>query len=130
MSSFIERLKSAACSIKADIYALYFASRDARTPWYAKLVVAAIVTYALSPIDLIPDFIPIIGYLDDLILLPLGILLAIKLVPNAVMLECKARARESIKNEKTASYLAAIVIILIWLLLVLLTINYLLLEPA
>lgn len=130
MSSFIEQLKSVVRSIKADIYALYFASRDARTPWYAKLVVAAIVAYALSPIDLIPDFIPIIGYLDDLILLPLGILLAIKLVPNTVMLECKAKARESIKIQKTASYLVATVIILIWLLLALLTINYLLLEPA
>ncbi|MDB2705276.1 YkvA family protein [Pseudomonadota bacterium] len=130
ISSFIERLKSAARSIKADIYALYFASRDARTPWYAKWVVAVIVAYALSPIDLIPDFIPIIGYLDDLILLPLGILLAVKLVPNAVMLECKARARESIKNEKTTSFLVTIVIILIWLLLASLTINYLLLSVA
>jgi uncharacterized membrane protein YkvA (DUF1232 family) len=123
--SFIKRLKSIVLTIKEDIYALYFASRDARTPWYAKLVVTVIVAYALSPIDLIPDFIPIIGYLDELILLPLGILLAIKLIPNSVMTECRTKALQFINNTKPTSWLAGAIIILIWLILSLLLINWL-----
>lgn len=78
------KIKQYAQHLKSEIYALYFAARDPRTPWYAKLIVASIVAYALSPIDLIPDFVPILGYLDDLILLPLGIALAIKLIPDYV----------------------------------------------
>ena len=79
-------------ALRDETYALYVASRDPRTPWYAKLLVAAIVAYALSPIDLIPDFIPVLGQLDDLLLLPLGIALAIRLVPRAVLEEGRAEA--------------------------------------
>ncbi len=79
-------------SLKREILALYLACRDPRTPWYAKLVVGLNVAYALSPIDLIPDPIPVLGYLDDLILLPLGILLARKLIPDDVIEDCRRRA--------------------------------------
>ena len=79
--------------LKEDTYALYLASRDRRVPWAAKIVLIVVVAYALSPIDLIPDFIPVLGYLDDMILLPLGIALAIRLIPDEVWEECKAEAR-------------------------------------
>ena len=88
----IEELKQRARRLRAETFALYLAARHPDTPWYAKLLVAAIVAYALSPIDLIPDFIPIVGYLDDLVLIPIGIALAIRLVPPAVLAECRARA--------------------------------------
>ncbi len=97
--------------------ALYLASRDPRTPWYAKLLVAGIVAYAFSPIDLIPDFVPVFGYLDDLILIPMGIALAIKLIPPAVLAECRARAQETVQNGKPVNRVAGAVIIVIWLVL-------------
>jgi len=103
--------------LKAETFALYLAARDSRTPWYAKLLVAGIVAYALSPIDLIPDFVPVLGYLDDLILIPIGIALAIKLVPPQVLAECRARAQETIQNGKTVSRVAGAVIVVIWLVL-------------
>lgn len=112
-----ENLKQRAQHLKAETFALYLAARDPRTPWYAKLLVAGIVAYALSPIDLIPDFIPVIGYLDDLILLPLGILWAIKLIPPVVLSECRARAQTNLAQRKPVSWMAAAVIILVWLLL-------------
>jgi len=92
----LEKLKQRARQIKFETFALYLAARDPRTPWYAKLLVAGIVTYAFSPIDLIPDFVPVLGYLDDLIMLPLGITLAIKMVPNSVLAECRTRAQDAI----------------------------------
>ena len=96
---------------------MYLAARDPRTPWYAKLLVAGIVAYAFSPIDLIPDFVPVLGYLDDLILIPLGIALAIKLVPQPVLAECRTRAQEILKNGTPVSWVAGVVIIVIWLIL-------------
>jgi len=113
----LEKLKQRARHLKGETFALYLAARDPRTPWYAKLLVAGIVAYAFSPIDLIPDFIPVIGYLDDLILVPLGIALAIRMVPGPVLAECRVRAQETIQNGKPASRVAAAVIIVIWLLL-------------
>ena len=110
----LEKLKQRAHHLKAETFALYLAARDPRTPWYAKLLVAGIVAYAFSPIDLIPDFVPVIGYLDDLFLIPLGIVLAIKLVPHHVLAECRIRAQETIKNGKTVSRVAGAVIIIIW----------------
>ena len=115
--ALFENLKQRAQHLKAETFALYLAARDPRTPWYAKLLVAGIVAYALSPIDLIPDFIPVIGYLDDLILLPLGILWAIKLIPPVVLSECRARAQTNLAQRKPVSWMAATVIILVWLLL-------------
>jgi uncharacterized membrane protein YkvA (DUF1232 family) len=114
----LKQLSKRARSLKAETFALYFAARHTGTPWYAKLFVAAIVAYALSPIDLIPDFVPILGYLDDLVLIPLGVLLAIKIIPPAVMSECRERAREAIANGKPVSRVAGAVIVLFWLILV------------
>lgn len=114
---FLSNLKQRAHHLKSETFALYLAARDPRTPWYAKLLVAGIVAYAFSPIDLIPDFVPVIGYLDDLILLPLGIALAIKLIPQQILLECRTRAQETLRNGKPVSHVAAVVIIAIWIVL-------------
>lgn len=111
----LNELKDRARRLKAETFALYLAARHPETPWYARLLVAAIVAYALSPIDLIPDFIPVVGYLDDLILIPIGIALAIKLIPDSVLAECRARAIETMQNGKPQSRAAAAVIITIWL---------------
>lgn len=113
----LESLKQRARRLKTETFALYLAARDPRTPWYAKLLVAGIVAYAFSPIDLIPDFVPVLGYLDDLILIPLGITLAIKLVPHSVLVECRTRAQDSIKNGKPVSRVAGAVIVVLWLVL-------------
>lgn len=88
----LEGLKKRVGQLKREVQALVLAARDPRTPWYAKWLVAGVVAYALSPIDLVPDFIPVLGYLDDLILVPLGIVIAIKLIPPQVLAECRARA--------------------------------------
>ena len=114
--ALMDRLKQPAQALKADTLALYLAARHPATPWYVKLLVAAIVAYALSPIDLIPDFIPVIGYLDDLVLLPLGIALAIHLIPAAVMADCRQQARQQIQATQP-SWIAATAIVLIWLIL-------------
>jgi len=105
-------LKDWARSIKRDTHAIYIAARDRRTPWYAKTLAICVAAYALSPIDLIPDFIPVLGYLDDLVILPLGILAVVKLIPADVMVESRAAA--AIMVERPVSRMAAIVIVLIW----------------
>ena len=105
-------LKQSARALKDQTYVLYLAARHPDTPWYAKLLVAGIVAYAFSPIDLIPDFVPVLGYLDDLILIPLGLALAIRLVPPAVLAECRARVQE---RRKLVSRTAGAVIVAIWL---------------
>jgi len=86
------RWAARAQALQRDVYALYLAARDRRTPWYAKMVAVLVTAYALSPIDLIPDAIPVLGYLDDLVLLPLGVLLARRLIPPPVMAESRERA--------------------------------------
>lgn len=111
----IDKLKKRARHLKAETYALYLAARDPRTPWYAKLLVAGIVAYAFSPIDLIPDFVPVLGYLDDLIIVPLGIALALRLVPSPVLADCRAQAQTRLESSKPVSRVAAGVIIVIWL---------------
>jgi uncharacterized membrane protein YkvA (DUF1232 family) len=103
--------------IKRDVFALYLAYRDPRTPWYARVVAASVVAYAFSPLDLIPDPIPILGYLDDLLLVPLGILLAVRLIPPEVMAECRVEALARLQGDKPVNWIAAAVIICIWLLL-------------
>jgi uncharacterized membrane protein YkvA (DUF1232 family) len=107
--------KKWAASLKNNLYALYLASRDDRVPIPAKIIIGLVVAYAVSPIDLIPDFIPFLGYLDDLLLLPLGIWLAIRLVPQEVWQECQALAVKRVA-EMPRNYLAAAVIVIIWLL--------------
>ena len=111
-SKLFDRLKHWARSIKADVIALWIAARDKRTPWHAKAVAAAVAAYALSPIDLIPDFIPVLGYLDDLVIVPLGIMLAVRLIPVDLMAEFRAEAAR--RSGRPASVLAAFAIGLIW----------------
>lgn len=111
--SVFTRMKRRARAIKRDTHAIYLACRDPRTPWYAKVFAGGVVAYALSPIDLIPDFIPILGYLDDLILVPLGIALAVKMIPETVLVECRAKAQAA--SERPTNRKAAAVIIAIWL---------------
>jgi len=106
-------LRDWARALKRDTLALYYAARDPRTPWLAKLVVGLVVAYALSPIDLIPDFIPVLGYLDDALLLPLGIWLAIRLLPAEVLAECRARAAQALERPKSRA--AAVVIVALWI---------------
>jgi len=113
--ALLAELKQRARHLKAETFALYLAARDPRTPWYAKLLVAGIVAYAVSPIDLIPDFVPVLGYLDELILIPAGITLAIKLVPASVLADCRAKAQETFRNRKPVSRVAGVVIVVIWL---------------
>ena len=108
----IERLKAWADRIKRDVLALWLAARDRRTPWAAKAVAAGVVAYALSPIDLIPDFIPVLGLLDDAVLLPLGILLAVRLVPKALMAEFRAAA-EGVR--RPLSRAGAVLVVGLWL---------------
>jgi uncharacterized membrane protein YkvA (DUF1232 family) len=113
--ALLAELKQRARHLKAETIALYLAARDPRTPWYAKLLVAGIVAYAVSPIDLIPDFVPVLGYLDDLILIPAGIALAVKLVPDSVLTDCRAQAQEIFKNGQPVSRIAGVVIVVIWI---------------
>ncbi|TIS54200.1 YkvA family protein [Mesorhizobium sp.] len=106
-------LRNWARGVKRDVVALWIAARDPRVPWYAKLAAGAVAAYALSPIDLIPDFIPVLGYLDDIIIVPLGILLAVRLVPAALMEEFR---QEAIRREaRPKSYAGMAAIVLVWL---------------
>lgn len=107
-----KRLKQRAKHLKSEVVALYFAYRDSRVPWYAKLFIVFVVGYTLSPIDLIPDFIPVLGYLDDLVLVPLGVAMALKMIPGQVMEE--ARMKASTLTTKPKNWFAAAVIIAIW----------------
>lgn len=110
-------LKTWANTLKKNTYALYLASRDTRVPVFAKVFIVLVVAYALSPIDLIPDFIPLVGYLDDLILLPLGIWISIRLIPHEVWRECQLLAEKQV-SELPSNQRAAIVIAFIWILLI------------
>lgn len=118
MKQFIESWKEKARQLEVEVYALYLAYGDPRVPLYARVFTACVVAYAFSPIDLIPDFIPIIGYLDDLILIPLGIKIALSMIPAEVMTESREKARGLILQSKPVSWVAAVFIILIWLLTV------------
>ena len=113
MVGWIERLKSWAKALRRDVVALWLAARDGRTPRLARLMAAALAAYAFSPIDLIPDFIPVLGYLDELVLLPIGIAVTIRLIPPALMSEFRARAEAVL--ERPTSRAAAGAIVLIWL---------------
>jgi uncharacterized membrane protein YkvA (DUF1232 family) len=110
----LKRLQLWARTLKQDVVALYLAARDPRVPWYAKVVAACVVAYALSPIDLIPDFIPVLGYLDDILLVPLGIALAIRLIPPALLEEHRKTAAER-DTKRPTSRVGAAIIIGIWI---------------
>jgi uncharacterized membrane protein YkvA (DUF1232 family) len=122
----LEIWRQRARRLKRETYALYLAARDPRVPWYTKALALAIVGYALSPLDLIPDFIPIIGYLDDLLLVPLGIALVLRLTPSGVLAECRAQAQRELEggrlSQSTPARIATVIIVLAWLLGLALTI--------
>ncbi len=103
--------------LKTETYAVYLASKDPRVPWYAKALVAFVVAHTFSPIDLIPDFIPVLGIVDDLVITSLGIALALKMIPKPVMLECRLMAQEKMLSGEPTSKLGAAMVVFIWLLL-------------
>ena len=107
--------KERAKALKREVYALYLCSRHPETPLYAKLCALVIVAYALSPIDLIPDFIPVLGYLDDLVLIPAGIVLLIRMIPKEVLEECRRKAEEGPPAKGVKSWAGALVIVLVWI---------------
>jgi uncharacterized membrane protein YkvA (DUF1232 family) len=110
----VGHLRRWAGRLKAEVYALYLAYRDPRVPLHARVFAACVVGYAFSPIDLIPDPIPVLGHLDDLVLIPLGIALAIRMIPAPVLAECREKARQ-VAKEKPTNRLAAAVIVAVWL---------------
>ena len=107
-------LKERAKKLKTDVPAVFLALKRKETPWYAKILAAAVVVYALSPVDLVPDFIPVLGYLDDVIILPALIALAVKLIPESVFGECRMQSEEIWQEGKTEKWYYAVPIILIW----------------
>jgi uncharacterized membrane protein YkvA (DUF1232 family) len=112
MAGQIERLKFWARGVKRDVVALWLAARDPRTPVAAKLLAGAVAAYALSPIDLIPDFIPVLGYLDDLLIVPAGIWLAVRLIPAELLEEFRAAA---LTRERPRSFVGAVAVAVVWL---------------
>jgi uncharacterized membrane protein YkvA (DUF1232 family) len=108
----LQKVKDWALLIKRDVLAVWIAARDRRVPWYSKAVAAAVAAYALSPIDLIPDFIPVLGYLDDLVIVPAGILLVVWLIPAPLMAEFREAAR--LREQQPVSRAGAVAVILLW----------------
>ena len=112
----LEAWKRRARQLSAQTYALYLAYRHPRTPWYAKMFAALVVGYVFSPIDPIPDFIPGVGLLDEMVVVPIGVLIAAKMIPRQVMEECQERAREVAEGEQPVSRVAAVAVVAVWLL--------------
>jgi uncharacterized membrane protein YkvA (DUF1232 family) len=115
MPAFVDKWKRCARQLRTEVYALYLAYKDPRTPWYARILSALVVAYAFSPIDLIPDPIPVLGYLDDLVLIPLGVYLVLRLIPPEVMTESREIAKAVMAEGKPVNKAAAVVIVLIWI---------------
>lgn len=111
----VDRLKDWARQLKKEIWTLYYAYRDPRVPWYAKALAAFVVAHSLSPIDLIPDFIPVLGYLDDLIITPLGLALAFKLIPEEVLDQARAKAESEMVDGRKLGRTGTLIILSIWL---------------
>ncbi len=122
----IENWKRKARQLRIETYAIYLAYRDPRVPWYARVFAAVVVGYAFSPIDLIPDPIPVLGYLDDLVLVPVGVALALKMIPENVMSECRDKAEVAMAEGKPTNWKAAAVIVATWVILALLAITLIL----
>ena len=110
-----ERWRQQARGLKQEVFALYLACRDPRVPWYAKALAATVVAYALSPIDLIPDFIPVLGYLDDLVVIPLGVLAVRAMIANDVMEDCRRRARAALGQRKLTSRVGFAMVVGVWM---------------
>jgi uncharacterized membrane protein YkvA (DUF1232 family) len=115
--------KLKAKALKQEVYALSLAAKDSRVPWYAKVFAVLIMGYVLSPINLIPDFIPVIGYVDDFILVPAAIILLIKMIPKEVMEECREKAKAHRGRMKGRHWVAASIIVLVWLISIYITIR-------
>ena len=113
----LESWKERVRQLKTETYAIYLAYKHPRVPWYAKALIAFVVAHTFSPIDLIPDFVPVLGYLDDLLITPLGIALAIRMVPPDVLAQCREEARAVIDQGRPTSRVGAALIIAIWLLI-------------
>ena len=109
----LDQLKARARELKQEAYAVYFAARDPRTPWHVKFLIFLVVAHTFSPIDLIPDFIPVLGYLDDLIITPGGLWLAVRLIPPEVMAEARSAASTSV--DRSAGRIGAVLIVLVWI---------------
>lgn len=109
----MERLKTWARALKRDVIAVWIAAHSARTPWVARLLAVGVAAYALSPVDLVPDFIPVIGYLDDLILVPLGIALVVRMIPSQLMAEFRDEA--VLRSRRPTSHVAAALVVLVWI---------------
>ncbi|NMB53690.1 MAG: DUF1232 domain-containing protein [Leptolinea sp.] len=116
--ALIDRLKQTAQRLKTEIAVLGLVYRDPRTPWYAKAVIFLVIAQSLSPIDLIPDFIPVLGYLDDLILIPLGIALAIRLVPKDIFLDAREKVASQTASEEISGWWYAGLVIIFWIMLI------------
>jgi uncharacterized membrane protein YkvA (DUF1232 family) len=110
----LHKLKEEARRLKRNVYVIYLAYKDPRVPWLVKAFVICVVAYAFSPIDLIPDFIPVLGYLDDLIIVPLGVALALRMIPDPVLDDCRLKAEEMRNNGKPANWFTGVLIIIIW----------------
>ena len=116
--------KERARQLKREVFALYLAYRDPRVPWYARVFAACVVAYAFSPIDLIPDPIPVLGYLDDLVLVPLGVVVARRMIPPEVLAECREMAQSRLAEGKPVNWVAAGVIVAVWVVLAALAIVW------
>jgi uncharacterized membrane protein YkvA (DUF1232 family) len=113
----IKKIRVQIRHLKTEIYTLYLAYRDPRVKWYVKAFILLIIAYALSPVDIIPDFIPVLGYIDDLLILPLGIYLAIKMIPEEVKVECRLKARADLNNLRLR-WIGLALVIAAWLIIV------------
>ncbi len=125
MRTFIQTWQQRARELKIQVYAIYLAYRDPRVPLPARIFAACVVGYAFSPIDLIPDPIPVLGYLDDLVIVPLGVALALRMIPAHVLAECQERSRQVMERGKPMNKVAAVIIVGVWLLLAALVIWFL-----
>ena len=119
-----ETWRERASQLRREVYALYLAYKDPRVPWYAKLAAACVVAYVFNPIDLIPDFIPVLGYLDDLLVVPLGIYLVLKWIPDEVMAECRQKAQAAMSQPRPTNWLAAGIIVVIWIIVAALVVLF------
>ena len=124
MSKLLDTLKEKTRWLKQQSFVLFLAYKNPRTPWYAKIFAAVVVAYAFSPIDLVPDFIPVLGYLDDLILVPLGIALALKMIPAEVIAEARDEVDTAFPDGKPKNWVAGAIIIAIWVVLLALVIFW------
>jgi uncharacterized membrane protein YkvA (DUF1232 family) len=125
VKQLIATWKERARELKIQVFAIYLAYQDPRVPLYARIFAACVAGYAFSPLDLIPDPIPVLGYLDDLILVPLGVKLALRMIPAEVLAECQEKSRETMMQGKPVNKVAAAVIIVLWLVLAALVVRFL-----